>query len=87
MKRDSIYTKNKNNYSNVVRDTLPTRLSKKWNTKKNGQQTNEVRLLAAQALANNHTINELALEIRKFSFKRDHFDENRKSKDNIYLAQ
>ena len=86
MKRDAIYTKKKNNYSNVVRDTLPTRLSKKWNTKKNAQQTNEVRLLAAQALANNHTISELALEIRKFSFKRDHFDENRKTKDNIYLA-
>ncbi len=85
MRRERIYTKKKETYANVANELILTRIARHWNTKKGGQQDNKTRVLVGNAFQNGFTNSEIALEIRKVSFRRQNFfDENRKSSDKIY---
>lgn len=84
MQREEIYTKKKKTYSNVANVLILTRIANSWETKKGAQQDNNTRVLICKAFQKNYSNGEIALEIRKVSFRREQFDENRKSRDKIY---
>ena len=58
------------------------RISKLWST--SGQQEVRVKTLIVEAMKTNYTNSEIALEIRRFSFRSKRFDEKNRSKDPYY---
>lgn len=85
MKREQIYTKKRETSASAGNELLTTRIAKKWNTTKGGQQNNKVRVLICEAFQSGYSCPEIALEIRKLAFRNGrYFDENRKSQDSTY---
>ena len=84
MRREKIYAKKKESYTNVANELLTSRIARQWNTAKGGQQTNKVRLLICEAFKKNYNNADIGLEIRKLAFRREYFNENQKSRDKIY---
>ena len=61
--------------------TLLTKLSKAWNTSQNSQQSNHVRTILCQLFKLNYTNSDIALEVRRYSFKNIRCDESLLSRD------
>lgn len=79
LERDKIYQKRTAN--NLVSESVPilTKISKKWK-RKGRQQDNNVRMMLCQAFLSTYTNAEIALEIRRYSFRSVHFYESSRYK-------
>ena len=79
LERDKIYKKRTAN--NIVSVSMPilTKLSKKWK-RKGRQQDNNVRMLLCQAFLAQYSNAEIALEIRRYTFRSMHFCESSRYK-------
>ena len=71
LKRDYIYKTRSENIVLHTKMPILTRLSKKL--AKTGQQSNRVRLLMCNTFKAGYNNAEIALEIRRFSFRLEHF--------------
>jgi len=71
-------------FAGVTKATLLTKLSKEWSTKHNSQLSNKVRTILCQLFKLNYTNQDIALEVRRYSFKNIRFDESLLSSDNQY---
>ena len=78
LKRDSIYKKRSAN--NSLHSSMPilTKVSKRW--KKAGQQHNHIRLLLCNAFMAQYSNTEIALQIRRYTFRYEHFLESNRGK-------
>jgi hypothetical protein len=79
MQRDKIYEKKKETCASAANATVLTRLSKRWATKDGG-----CKILLAEAFKNGYENRDIALEIRRYSFRRMYFDETKCSADKLY---
>ena len=61
-----------------------TKISKRW--KKSGQQANRTRLLLCNAFLAQYSCPEIALQIRRYSFRSEHFSETSRGKVRICIV-
>eukprot|EP00957_Ditylum_brightwellii_P052201 3958297-Ditylum_brightwellii.AAC.1 len=85
MEQDQVFDKEKG-FAGIVMATIFTRVSKKWETGQNAQQSIAVRMILCDAFKAGYTNQDIALEIRCYLFKNIPFDETYLSKDNLYQA-
>jgi hypothetical protein len=85
MERDQVFD-SENGFAGVAMATILTKVSKKWETSQNAQQSNAVRMILCDAFKAGYTNPDIALEIRHYSFKNIPFDETSLAKDKLYLA-
>ena len=78
LRRDQIYKKRSASILVNAQTPIITRLSKRW--KKSGQQENKVRILLCKAFLNTYKNAEIALEIRRFAFRAEFFNEGQRNK-------
>ena len=64
--------------------SILTQISKRWARK--GQQNNKSRVLLCRAFENTYTAPEIALEICRFTFRSEFFDEKQRNKDTCYRS-
>ena len=83
VQRDKVF-KDSAGYASVTKVTLLTKLSKEWSTKQNSQQSNKARTILCQLFKLNYTNQDIALEVRRYSFKNICFDESLLTSDNQY---
>ena len=84
LKRDKIYEKRAKNVQLNASMAILTKISKRW--LKSGQQTNRLRGLVCDALKKGYTNTEIALEVRRFTFRGLYFREDKRSQDKKFLA-
>jgi hypothetical protein len=84
MQRDKIYEKKKETCASAANATVLTRLSKRWATKEGANQDGGCKILLAEAFKNGYENRDIALEIRRYSFRRMYFDETKCSADKLY---
>jgi hypothetical protein len=83
VQRDKVF-KESAGYAGVTKATLLTKISKEWSTKHNSQQSNKVRTILCQLFKLNDSNQDIALEVRRYSFKNIRFDESLLTSDNQY---
>ena len=74
LKRDSIYKKQSANISLESSMPILTKISKRL--KKLGQQANRIRFLLCNAFLAQYANTEIALQIRRYKFRTEHFPES-----------
>jgi hypothetical protein len=80
LEQDKIYQKRTaNNLVSGESVSILTKISKKWK-RKGRQQDNNVRMMLCQAFLATYTNAEIALEIRRYSFRSVHFYESSRYK-------
>jgi len=84
LKRDSIYKKRSSNITTQASMPILTKIAKRW--MKNGQQHNHTRLLLCNAFDAQYSNSEIALQIRRYAFRCDHFNESNRAKVSKYIA-
>jgi len=77
LKQDSIYKKGSSNNSIQASMLILTKILKKWN--KIGQQQNQTRLLLCNAFLAQYSNTEIALQIRCYAFRSQHFNESNRA--------
>ena len=82
LERDMIYKKRATNLEISSKMPIPMQISKRW--AKRDQHTNKTRVLLCCAFENAYANDELALEIRRFTFRSTFFDEKNRNKDKKY---
>ena len=76
--RNNIYKKRSTNLELCARMPILTQISKRWARKV--QQTNKLRVLLCRAFETTYTNTEIALEICRFTFRSEFFDEKKRTK-------
>ena len=84
LERDQIYKKRTTNLELSSNTPIPTQISKRW--VKKGQQNNKVWVLLCRAFENTYKNSEIALEIRRFTFRSEFFDEKQRNKNKRYRS-
>ena len=77
-KRDIIYKKRSSNMTTQATMPILIKIAKRWT--KNGQQHNRTRLLLCNAFLAQYSNSEIALQIRRYAFRSEHFNESNRAK-------
>ena len=82
LKKDGIYKKRSANLKMNASLPILTKISKKF--KRKGQQDVGLKVLMSGAFQSGYTNTDIALEIRRYTFRGEYFDETKRSQDKTY---